>query len=68
MKKQILVDVKAMISKYEPTNPTFVQMMLNVFNGKNYEYYEIRNAFETLLANGEIKKVTDTSYEIKRGN
>lgn len=68
MKKQILVDVKEMINKYAPTNPTFVQMMLNVFNGKNYEYYEIRNAFETLLANGEIKKVTDTSYEIKRGN
>lgn len=64
MKKQILVDVKEMISKYAPTNPTFVQMMLNVFNGKNYEYYEIRNAFDTLLANGEIKKVTDTSYEI----
>ena len=64
MKKQILADVKEMISKYEPTNPTFVQMMLNVFNGKNYDYYEVRNTFDTLLANGEIKKVTDTSYEI----
>lgn len=64
MKKQILADVKQMISKYEPTNPTFVQMMLNVFNGKNYDYYEVRNTFDTLLANGEIKKVTDTSYEI----
>ena len=68
MKKQILADVKEMISKYEPTNPTFVQMMLNVFNGKNYDYYDVRNTFDTLLANGEIKKVTDTSYEIKRGN
>jgi hypothetical protein len=64
MKKQILADVKEMIKKYEPTNPTFVQMMLNVFNGKNYDYYEVRNTFDTLLVNGEIKKVTDTSYEI----
>ena len=64
MKNQVLVDVKEMIGKYEPTNPTFVQMMLNVFNGKNYEYHDVRNAFETLYNNNEIKKVSDTSYEI----